>query len=76
MGLPAVGIGARELRRRTVRRFFENFRSVSREGRQAIDSAITHMYSPGLKSGWVVDVVQEVKIVGEEGRSEGFGFGH
>ncbi|XAR48201.1 hypothetical protein NMG60_11030941 [Bertholletia excelsa] len=51
----AVGIGARELRRRTVRRFLEDFRYVSREGRQAIDSAISHMYSPDLKSGWGAD---------------------
>ncbi|XAR48203.1 hypothetical protein NMG60_11030945 [Bertholletia excelsa] len=66
MGLPAVGIGARELRRMTVRRFLEDLGSVSREERQAIDSAITHMYSPDLTSGWGVHVVQEVKLLAKK----------
>ena len=49
----------KELRRRTVRRFLEDLGSASNEVRKMIESAIKHMYSPDLKSGWGIHVVQD-----------------
>ncbi|XP_052187509.1 uncharacterized protein LOC127798178 [Diospyros lotus] len=65
------GIDARELRRRTVRRFLEDLGSVSGEERNAIDKAIKHMYSPDLKSGWGIHVVQEVKLLAKKADRKG-----
>lgn len=62
----ARGIDARELRRRTVRRFSEDFGSVRDEEEEAINDAIRHMYSPDLKSGWGIHVVQEVKLLAKK----------
>ncbi|KAJ0095034.1 hypothetical protein Patl1_16979 [Pistacia atlantica] len=59
-------IDARELRRRTVRRFMEDLKSVSEEDREAINDAIRHMYSPDLKKGWGIHVVQEVKMLAKK----------
>ncbi|XP_031272779.1 uncharacterized protein LOC116131257 [Pistacia vera] len=59
-------IDARELRRRTVRRFTEDLKSVSEEDREAINDAIRHMYSPDLKKGWGIHVVQEVKMLAKK----------
>lgn len=56
----------KELRRRTVARFLEDFGSVSFEERDAIDDAIRHMYSPDLKNGWGIHVVQEVKLLAKK----------
>uniref|UniRef100_K7MVA1 OTU domain-containing protein n=1 Tax=Glycine max TaxID=3847 RepID=K7MVA1_SOYBN len=59
-------VDARELRRRTVARFLEDLGSVSFEEREAIDNAIRHMYSPDLKNGWGIHVVQEVKLLAKK----------
>lgn len=56
-------IDARDLRKRTVSRFLEDLGSVSFQEREGINDAIRHMYSPDLKSGWGVHVVQEVKLL-------------
>lgn len=34
--------------------------------REAIDDAIRHMYSPDLKNGWGIHVVQEVKLLAKK----------
>ncbi|KAJ6712983.1 hypothetical protein OIU79_009053 [Salix purpurea] len=62
----ASDMDARGLRRRTVRRFVEDFGSVSGEEREAINDAIKHMYSPDLKNGWGIHVVQEVKLLAKK----------
>ncbi|KAK1293798.1 hypothetical protein QJS10_CPA16g00916 [Acorus calamus] len=54
-------IDARELRHRTVKRFLEDFAGESSSA--AADAAIRHMYSPDLRAGWGVHVVQEVKLL-------------
>ncbi|RDX97246.1 hypothetical protein CR513_19998, partial [Mucuna pruriens] len=59
-------VDARGLRRRTVERFLEDFRSASVEDREGIDDAIRHMYSPDLKNGWGIHVVQEVKLLAKK----------
>lgn len=60
MGVEAA---ARELRIRTVRRFVGDLGSVDEETKGFIQSAIRHMYSPDLKSGWGIHVLQEVKLL-------------
>ncbi|XP_047315109.1 uncharacterized protein LOC124919034, partial [Impatiens glandulifera] len=60
----------RELRRRTVRRFLEDLKSVSGDERKAIDAAIKHLYSPDLKFGWGIHVVQEVKLLAKKADRE------
>ncbi|XP_037491593.1 uncharacterized protein LOC105644845 [Jatropha curcas] len=57
---------ARELRRRTVRRFSEDFGSAHEEDKEKINDAVKHMYSPDLKSGWGIHVVQEVKLLAKK----------
>lgn len=64
MGLTAVS--AKDLRRRTVGRFLEDFGSVSQMERENIDAAIKHMYAPDLRSGWGIHVVQEVKLLAKK----------
>uniref|UniRef100_A0A5B7A3D5 Gap junction beta-4 protein n=1 Tax=Davidia involucrata TaxID=16924 RepID=A0A5B7A3D5_DAVIN len=59
-------INATDLRRRTVKRFLEDLGSVSGLKRDVIDAAIKHMYSPDLKSGWGIHVVQEVKLLAKK----------
>ncbi|KAK2413378.1 hypothetical protein QL285_036096 [Trifolium repens] len=59
-------IDARELRRRTVARFLVDYGSVSFEEGEAIDDAIRHMYSPDLRFGWGIHVVQEVKLLAKK----------
>lgn len=44
-----------------VRRFQEEYEKE--ENKEGIDSAIRNMYSPDLKAGWGVHVVQEVKLL-------------
>ncbi|XP_055810589.1 uncharacterized protein LOC129880535 isoform X2 [Solanum dulcamara] len=61
MGLKTVSY-ARDLRRRTVRRFLEDLGSE----KEVIESAIKHMYSPDLKSGWGIHVVQELKLLAKK----------
>ncbi|XP_068666500.1 uncharacterized protein [Aristolochia californica] len=60
-----VKMEARELRRRTVRRFMEDLESGELE-REAVDVAIKNMYSPNLKAGWGIHVVQEVKLLAKK----------
>ncbi|KAF5746414.1 hypothetical protein HS088_TW06G00585 [Tripterygium wilfordii] len=62
----ACGIDARELRRRTVHRFTEDFGSASEQDKGVINEVIGHMYSPDLKNGWGVHVVQEVKLLAKK----------
>ncbi|CAK9171928.1 unnamed protein product [Ilex paraguariensis] len=64
-------IDAQDLRRRTVRRFLEDLVSVSGLERREIEKAIKHMYSPDLKSGWGIHVVQEVKLLAKKEDREG-----
>ncbi|KAG7018453.1 hypothetical protein SDJN02_20321 [Cucurbita argyrosperma subsp. argyrosperma] len=59
-------VDARELRRRTVRRFSEDFGSARLEEREVINDAIRHLYSPDLKNGWGIHVVQEVKFLAKK----------
>ncbi|PON45276.1 OTU domain containing protein [Parasponia andersonii] len=59
-------IDARELRRRTVRRFLEDFGSASAEETEVINGAIRHMYAPDLRNGWGIHVVQEVKLLAKK----------
>ncbi|XP_010090661.2 uncharacterized protein LOC21400462 isoform X1 [Morus notabilis] len=59
-------IDARELRRRTVRRFLEDFGSATSEEAEVINDAIRHMYAPDLRSGWGIHVVQEVKLLAKK----------
>lgn len=59
-------VDAKELRRRTVKRFLEDYGSVSFEEGEAIDDAIRHMYSPDLMFGWGIHVVQEVKLLAKK----------
>ena len=59
----SVKVEARELRQRTVKRFLEDFGSDDGPGRDAVDEAIRHLYSPDLKAGWGIHVVQEVKLL-------------
>ncbi|XP_073300006.1 uncharacterized protein [Primulina huaijiensis] len=58
-----LDVAAHELRMRTVRRFLEDLGSVDEETKGSIQLAIRHMYSPDLKSGWGVHVLQEVKFL-------------
>ncbi|KAK9751190.1 hypothetical protein RND81_02G248800 [Saponaria officinalis] len=61
----AIGgeFSAVELRRRTVRRFMEDYGSAEKEERECVESAIKNMYSPDLKNGWGIHVVQELKLL-------------
>ncbi|KAI3818078.1 hypothetical protein L1987_11880 [Smallanthus sonchifolius] len=59
-------INAKDLRRRTVRRFLEDLGSESGMERDNIDAAIKHMYAPDLRSGWGIHVVQEVKLLAKK----------
>ncbi|EPS67140.1 hypothetical protein M569_07635, partial [Genlisea aurea] len=61
-----VDATARELRMRTVRRFTEDLGSVDGETKRFIQSAIRNMYSPDLRSGWGIHVVQEVKFLAKK----------
>ncbi|KAH9708100.1 hypothetical protein KPL70_012777 [Citrus sinensis] len=64
--MTARDVDARELRRRTVRRFLEDLGSVGEGQREMINDAIRHMYSPDLKNGWGIHVVQEVKLLAKK----------
>ena len=71
MWLTAAPIDARELRRRTVRRFLTDLGSLSSDERSEIDAAIKYMYSPDLKFGWGIHVVQEVKLLAKKQDRDG-----
>ncbi|XP_019052534.1 PREDICTED: uncharacterized protein LOC104592836 isoform X2 [Nelumbo nucifera] len=58
-----ISIDARELRRRTVRRFLDDLGSQGGLDRASTDAVIKHLYSPDLKAGWGIHVVQEVKLL-------------
>ncbi|XP_028798625.1 uncharacterized protein LOC114754057 isoform X1 [Neltuma alba] len=60
-------IDARDLRKRTVSRFSDDLGSATFQERESIDDAIRHMYSPDLRNGWGVHVVQEVKLLANKG---------
>ncbi|GKU95008.1 hypothetical protein SLEP1_g8426 [Rubroshorea leprosula] len=59
-------IDARELRRRAVKLFVEDLGSAIEDERESINKVIRHMYSPDLRSGWRVHVVQEVKLLAKK----------
>ncbi|RRT67017.1 hypothetical protein B296_00023115 [Ensete ventricosum] len=63
--------GARELRQRAVQRFLEDYGSADGAAREAVDVAIRHLYSPDLKAGWGIHVVQEVKLLAKKADREG-----
>ncbi|WCJ38803.1 hypothetical protein M5689_019840 [Euphorbia peplus] len=69
--MEAREIDARGLRKRTVRRFVEDFGSAAAEEKDTINDAVRHMYSPDLKSGWGIHVVQEVKVLAKKEDREG-----
>lgn len=71
MGAAAKAMGPQELRQRTVRRFVEDHAARDGEGRKAVDAAIQHLYSPDLKAGWGIHVVQEVKFLARKVDREG-----
>ncbi|KAF8408445.1 hypothetical protein HHK36_007598 [Tetracentron sinense] len=62
---------ARELRRRTVRRFLEDLGSEGCLERVSINETIKHLYSPDLKAGWGIHVVQEVKLLAKKEDRDG-----
>ncbi|KAK9090079.1 hypothetical protein Sjap_023256 [Stephania japonica] len=64
-------IDARELRRRTVKRFLEDYDGSEGLVKESTDSAIKHLYSPDLKAGWGIHVVQEVKLLAKKADREG-----
>ncbi|KAK4785001.1 hypothetical protein SAY86_001690 [Trapa natans] len=66
MGAAARGSDARGLRLRTVNRFLEDLGSAGSKERQEVEEVIRHMYSPDLKGGWGVHVVQEVKLLAKK----------
>ncbi|KAI5351889.1 hypothetical protein L3X38_004780 [Prunus dulcis] len=59
-------VDARELRRRTVRRFKEDYGSAAGEEKRVIDDAIRHMYAPDLRAGWGIHLIQEVKLLAKK----------
>ncbi|ONI29919.1 hypothetical protein PRUPE_1G222300 [Prunus persica] len=59
-------VDARELRRRTVRRFTEDYGSAAGEEKRVIDDAIRHMYAPDLRAGWGIHLIQEVKLLAKK----------
>ncbi|XP_042503833.1 uncharacterized protein LOC122080985 isoform X2 [Macadamia integrifolia] len=61
-----LAVDARELRRRTVRRFLDDLGSDGTSQRDSIDVTIKHLYSPDLKSGWGIHVVQELKLLAKK----------
>lgn len=56
-------IGAGELRARVVRRFLEDYGPGDAAGRDGVDGVVRHLYSPDLRVGWGIHVVQEVKMI-------------
>ncbi|CAN6865352.1 unnamed protein product [Brassica oleracea] len=63
-------VDARDLRRRAVRRFLEDFGSAGEEEKEAVREAIRHMYSPDLKTGWGIHIVQEEKLLAKKEERE------
>lgn len=59
----AIKVGVRDLRQRTVARFLDEYGLLNEEERKRIDEIIAHLYSPDLRAGWGIHVVQEVKIL-------------
>ncbi|GLT89144.1 hypothetical protein SLE2022_071420 [Rubroshorea leprosula] len=59
-------IDAWELQRLAVMRFLEDIGSTNEDERELINKVIRHMYSPDLRSGWGVHVVQEVKLLAKK----------
>ncbi|KAL0648037.1 hypothetical protein Bca4012_046328 [Brassica carinata] len=68
--MEARGVDARDLRRRAVRRFLEDFGSAGEEEKEAVREAIRHMYSPDLKAGWGIHIVQEEKLLAKKEERE------
>lgn len=64
--MAAREVDARELRRRTVRRFLEDYGSASVEERDVISDVIRHLYAPDLRAGWGIHVIQEVKLLAKK----------
>ncbi|XP_021845921.1 uncharacterized protein [Spinacia oleracea] len=55
--------GAKELRRRTVKRFEEDFGSAENEEREKVEIVIKNLYTPDLQTGWGIHIVQELKLL-------------
>ncbi|KZV44082.1 Gap junction beta-4 protein isoform 1 [Dorcoceras hygrometricum] len=66
-----LDVTPRELRMRTVKRFLQDLGSADDQTKGSIDLAIRHMYSPDLKSGWGLHVLQEVKLLARKQDREG-----
>ena len=68
--MEARGVDARDLRRRAVRRFLEDFGSAGEEEKEVVREAIRHMYSPDLRAGWGIHIVQEEKLLAKKEERE------
>ncbi|CAF2349008.1 unnamed protein product [Brassica napus] len=68
--MEARGVDARDLRRRAVRRFLEDFGSAREEEKEVVREAIRHMYSPDLRAGWGIHIVQEEKLLAKKEERE------
>lgn len=58
--------GAKEVRRRTVQIFEEDFGSAEKEEREKVEVVIRNLYSPDLRNGWGIHIVQEVKLLAKK----------
>ncbi|CAO2828964.1 unnamed protein product [Amaranthus hypochondriacus] len=58
--------GARELRRKAVKRFEHDLGLAENVQKQRIESVIKNLYSPDLDSGWGVHIVQEIKLLAKK----------
>ncbi|MQL93965.1 hypothetical protein Taro_026607 [Colocasia esculenta] len=68
MGL--MKVGARELWQRTVQRFLENHVADVPRDKEAVATAIWHLYSLNLKMEWEIHIVQEIKLLARKADRE------
>lgn len=61
--------GAQDIRQAVGRRFLKDYHSGIL-AKESIDQAIKHLYSPDLKSGWGILMVQEVKLLARKADRE------
>ncbi|XP_059316494.1 uncharacterized protein LOC132067315 [Lycium ferocissimum] len=66
IGLTKTVSYAKDLRKRSVKRFLEDLGCVSNEEKEMIENAIKNMYCPDMKCGWGIHVVQEMKMLAKK----------
>ncbi|XP_048502431.1 uncharacterized protein LOC104897527 isoform X2 [Beta vulgaris subsp. vulgaris] len=66
------GGGPRELRRRTVKRFENDFELGQNDEREKVEVAIKNLYSPDLRFGWGIHIVQEIKLLAKKSERQIF----